>query len=72
MPASGEFYSAASVDARSLLFFPWRIRAFRRHCRELFVWSVNSTCEMRKFIKAGIDGIITDYPDRLKKILDEN
>lgn len=71
MPAISEFYGTASVDARSLLFFPWRINVFRKHCRELFVWSVKDRGQMRRFIKAGIDGIITDYPDRLKEILDE-
>jgi glycerophosphoryl diester phosphodiesterase len=32
---------------------------------------VNEDDEMRKLLEAGVDGIITDFPDRLKSILDE-
>lgn len=33
------------------------------------VWTVNDTARMRELIKMGVDGIITDYPDRLRKVL---
>ncbi|MEI7012443.1 glycerophosphodiester phosphodiesterase [Leptospira licerasiae] len=32
-------------------------------------WTVNDTGEMERLIKAGVDGIITDYPDRLNSVL---
>ncbi|PJZ25815.1 glycerophosphodiester phosphodiesterase [Leptospira hartskeerlii] len=32
-------------------------------------WTVNETQEMERLIKAGVDGIITDYPDRLNSVL---
>lgn len=32
-------------------------------------WTVNDTVEMERLIKAGVDGIITDYPDRLNSVL---
>ncbi|AOP32692.1 glycerophosphodiester phosphodiesterase [Leptospira tipperaryensis] len=32
-------------------------------------WTVNERAEMRRLIQAGVDGIITDYPDRLKQTL---
>ncbi|MGB0858016.1 MAG: glycerophosphodiester phosphodiesterase, partial [Paracoccaceae bacterium] len=32
------------------------------------VWTVNSERDMIKMIKYGVDGIITDYTDRAKKI----
>jgi glycerophosphoryl diester phosphodiesterase len=35
------------------------------------VWTVNEPGEMVKFIDMGVDGIITDYPDRLRKVLSE-
>jgi glycerophosphoryl diester phosphodiesterase len=57
------------MDARNLLFFPWRVKIYRRHCSELYVWNVNSIGTMRHFIKSGIDGIITDFPDRLARVL---
>ncbi|RLT45533.1 MAG: glycerophosphodiester phosphodiesterase [Chloroflexi bacterium] len=35
----------------------------------LHVWTVNETDDMRRMIDAGVDGIITDYPDRLLALL---
>jgi glycerophosphoryl diester phosphodiesterase len=37
----------------------------------VWTWAVNEDDEMRKLLEAGVDGIITDFPDRLKSILDE-
>lgn len=34
-------------------------------------WTVNEASDMQKMIDLGVDGIITDYPTRLKGILDE-
>lgn len=34
-------------------------------------WTVNDPATMEEQLDAGVDGIITDYPTRLKKILDE-
>ena len=31
----------------------------------LWLWTVNNTDKMKKFIEAGVDGIITDAPDKL-------
>jgi glycerophosphoryl diester phosphodiesterase len=35
------------------------------------VWTVNTKPLMRKLIKNGVDGIITNHPDRLKAVLSE-
>jgi glycerophosphoryl diester phosphodiesterase len=37
----------------------------------LLVWTVNDKDDMRRMIKLGAKGIITDYPDRLITLLDE-
>ena len=34
-------------------------------------WTVNDPSEMRKLIALGVDGIITDYPDRLRAVMAE-
>jgi len=34
-------------------------------------WTVNEPVEMRRLIDAGVDGIITDYPDRLRRVMSE-
>ena len=36
---------------------------------KLFPYTVNDKDEMKKLISLGVDGIITDYPDKLKNIL---
>jgi glycerophosphoryl diester phosphodiesterase len=38
---------------------------------EVHPWTVNDPAEMRRLIAQGIDGIITDFPDRLSEILTE-
>jgi glycerophosphoryl diester phosphodiesterase len=35
------------------------------------VWTVNEPGRMRELIVMGVDGIITDYPDRLRLVLTE-
>lgn len=36
---------------------------------DIIPWTVNDTSEMERLIELGIDGMITDYPDRLIKLL---
>lgn len=35
------------------------------------VWTVNKPGRMRDLIEMGVDGIITDYPDQLRRVLEE-
>ncbi len=42
--------------------------AHRKNLR-VHVWTINDTADMRRLIDLGVDGIMTDYPDRLIKIL---
>ena len=39
--------------------------------KKINVWTVNDEYDLRLFVEMGVDGIITDYPDRLKRILEE-
>ncbi|KEZ50517.1 glycerophosphodiester phosphodiesterase [Metabacillus indicus] len=45
----------------------------RAHKADLQVipWTVNDTPTMNKLIDDGVDGIITDYPDRLRNVMEE-
>jgi glycerophosphoryl diester phosphodiesterase len=36
------------------------------------VWTVNATEDMKRLLDMGVDGIMTDYPDRLFELLREN
>ncbi len=35
------------------------------------VWTVNGVAHMESLVDMGVDGIITDYPDRLRKVLEK-
>lgn len=37
--------------------------------KKIIVWTVNQETKMKRFIKMGVDGIITDRPDRLQNVL---
>lgn len=39
--------------------------------KEIFVWTVNDENEMKKFVELNVKGIITNYPDKLKKVINE-
>jgi glycerophosphoryl diester phosphodiesterase len=38
---------------------------------EMFVWTVNDTAEMARLVALGADGIITDFPARLRDLVSE-
>ena len=38
---------------------------------ELAVWTVNSVADMQRMIELDVDAIITDYPDRLILLLED-
>lgn len=37
--------------------------------KKIFVWTLNTEEEMERFLRLGVDGIVTNHPDRLIKIL---
>jgi len=47
------------------------VKLIRRLGYEVQVWTVNDEKEMRQYIAMGVDGIITDFPGRLRKVMDE-
>ncbi|MCK5921517.1 MAG: glycerophosphodiester phosphodiesterase [Methylococcales bacterium] len=44
-------------------------RNLKKRGVQLHVWTVDEVAEMRQLIGWGVDGLITDYPDRMMKIL---
>ncbi|WP_246858243.1 MULTISPECIES: glycerophosphodiester phosphodiesterase family protein [unclassified Corynebacterium] len=65
-------YDAAAGDKD---YHPVATPEFMRKAHEaglrVIPWTINDEATMREQIDAGVDGIITDYPSKLKKILDE-
>lgn len=50
---------------------PHFIQAAHAQQVEVHVWTVNDKSQMHRLIHWGVDGIITDYPDRLLEVLEE-
>ena len=40
-----------------------------RHNMDVYVWTINEEADMKRHVDHGVDGIITDYPDRLMQVL---
>jgi glycerophosphoryl diester phosphodiesterase len=62
--------TAADVGARQLvvrgdLVTPAMIVAARKHDLQVVCWTVNHPAHIRLLLAAGVDGIMSDYPDRL-------
>lgn len=45
------------------------VAAARARAMPVVVWTVNDPAEMHALIAAGVDGVITDYPDRLRAVM---
>ena len=58
-PYFGEVNSANSKEAHSLGL-------------KVVVWTVNTEADMRRMMALGVDGIISDYPDVLRRVAGEN
>lgn len=44
------------------------VRAAHERCLQVFPYTVNDSTEMRSLLAMGVDGIISDYPDRLAAV----
>jgi len=42
------------------------VTRFHRRGQQVFVWTVNQPDEIRRLIEWGVDGIISDHPDRVR------
>jgi glycerophosphoryl diester phosphodiesterase len=45
------------------------VREIKDAGKKLLVWTVNASVHMKRFSKWGVDGIISDYPERLARAL---
>jgi glycerophosphoryl diester phosphodiesterase len=56
-------------NPRHTLLSDQQIQRLRKADFEVHPWTVNEEAEMRRLIRAGITGIITDFPQRLRQLL---
>ena len=45
------------------------VKTAHAHGMQVYAWTIDDPAQMQLMIKSGVDGIITDYPDRLLRIL---
>lgn len=45
------------------------VEAVRERNLQIHVWTINREEDMRRLLKTDVDGIMTDYPDRLLKVI---
>jgi len=63
----GKIYPA--LNCKAVVLNEGNIRRARGEGIRVHVWTVNAPEEMARFISLGVDGIITNHPDRLVRLL---
>ncbi len=51
------------------LVTPRSVQAAHRHNIAVHVWTVNEPADMQRLLNMGVDGLISDYPDRALKVV---
>jgi len=62
---------ARQLCLRSTLVTPDLIERAHKSDLHIIPWTVNSADEMRTMIAAGVDGIMTNFPDRLRAVIED-
>lgn len=61
---------AVGMGPAKQLVTPALIEAARAHCLAVHPYTVNEPAELRALMALGVDGMFTDYPDRLRAMRD--
>ncbi len=62
---------ARQLVARGDLITPAVVEKAHHAGLQVVAWTINEADQMRRLIATGVDGIITDYPDRLLSVLSD-
>lgn len=61
--------AAEAYEVPGQILTPRFVAEAHRHNVKVLVWTVNHVQEMKRLLAAGVDGILTDYPDRLLSLM---
>jgi glycerophosphoryl diester phosphodiesterase len=59
---------ARQIAVRGDLVTPRLLKEARSRDLQVVCWTVNHPAHMRLLVEAGVDGLISDYPDRLVEL----
>jgi glycerophosphoryl diester phosphodiesterase len=62
---------ARQIAPRGDLVTPSLVKRAHEAGLQVVAWTINEPDQMRRLIEAGVDGIMSDYPDRLVSVLNE-
>lgn len=72
-PDIQKIVSEIKADALNIMWLGFNEKVFKEakdNGLAVFVWTVNDETGMKKMVEAGVDGIITNYPDRAVSVLE--
>lgn len=69
--AAAQGLGARQLCVKSSLVTPALVEQAHRADLKVVTWTVNSATAMRSMISAGVDGIMTDFPDRLRAVIED-
>ncbi|MDU0294863.1 glycerophosphodiester phosphodiesterase [Saccharothrix longispora] len=69
LPVRGLIAQVPRTSGRLTVVDPRFVRAAHRRNLEVHVWTVDTDTEMRALLDLGVDGLVTDRPDRLRDVL---
>ncbi|MFN8007103.1 MAG: glycerophosphodiester phosphodiesterase family protein [Terriglobia bacterium] len=50
---------------------PNTLEEIRRHHRNIFAWTVDRAEDLRRVVQLGVDGVISNKPDEVRRVLAE-
>jgi len=65
-----EAFQVPEVSGNLRVITPRFVRAAQRRGLSVQVWTVNDEASMRRVLEAGVDGVITDRPDLLLRVVE--
>lgn len=68
---TAEEVGARQICPRASLVTPELVEAAHRADLHVATWTVNKADDMRNLITLGVDGIMTDFPDRLRAVVED-